>query len=32
MTSEAWREKVTVSMVEAIDKFFAGRTPAVAGR
>lgn len=32
MTSEAWREKVTVSIVEAIDKFFAGRTPAIAGR
>lgn len=32
MTSEAWREKVTVSVVEAIDKFFAGRTPAIAGR
>jgi N-acetylmuramoyl-L-alanine amidase len=32
MTSEAWREKVTVSMVEAIDKYFAGRTPAIAGR
>ncbi len=32
MTSEAWREKVTVSMVEAIDRFFAGRSPAMAGR
>jgi N-acetylmuramoyl-L-alanine amidase len=32
MTSEAWREKVTLSIVEAIDKFFAGRAPAVAGR
>lgn len=32
MTSEAWREKVTVSMVEAIDKFFAGRTATVVGR
>lgn len=32
MTSEAWREKVTVSVVEAIDKFFAGRTPAMAVR
>lgn len=32
MTSEAWREKVTVAVVEAIDKFFAGRTPAMAGR
>ena len=32
MTSEAWREKVTVSIVEAIDKFFAGRSPAMAGR
>ena len=32
MTSEAWREKVAVSVVEAIDGFFAGRAPAVAGR
>lgn len=32
MTSEAWREKVTVSIVEAIDRFFAGRNPAMAGR
>ncbi len=32
MTSEAWREKVTVAVVEAIDKFFVGRTPAMAGR
>lgn len=32
MTSEAWREKVTVAMVEAIDKFFAGRPAAVVGR
>jgi len=32
MTSDAWREKVTVSVVEAIDKFFAARNPSVAGR
>jgi N-acetylmuramoyl-L-alanine amidase len=32
MTSDAWREKVTASVVDAIDKYFAGRTPAVAGR
>lgn len=32
MTSEAWREKVTLSTVEAIDKFFAGRTATVVGR
>lgn len=32
MTSEAWREKVTVAVVAAIDRFFAGRMPAVAGR
>jgi N-acetylmuramoyl-L-alanine amidase len=32
MTSETWREKVTVAMVEAIDKFFAGRPAAVVGR
>jgi N-acetylmuramoyl-L-alanine amidase len=32
MTSEAWREKVTVAIVEAIDKFFVGRMPAMAGR
>jgi N-acetylmuramoyl-L-alanine amidase len=31
MTSEAWRDKVTVSMMEAIDQFFANRT-ANAGR
>jgi N-acetylmuramoyl-L-alanine amidase len=32
MTSEAWREKVTVAMVDAIDKYFSVRAPAVAGR
>lgn len=32
MTSEAWRERVTVSMVEAIDRFFAGRAATVVGR
>ncbi len=32
MTSEAWREKVTAAVVAAIDKFFAERTPTVAGR
>lgn len=32
MTSEAWREKVSAAVVAAIDKFFAGRNPAVAGR
>jgi N-acetylmuramoyl-L-alanine amidase len=31
MTSEAWRDKVTAAMLEAIDQFFAGRT-ANAGR
>jgi N-acetylmuramoyl-L-alanine amidase len=32
MTSEAWQEKVTVAIVDAIDKFFVGRMPAIAGR
>jgi N-acetylmuramoyl-L-alanine amidase len=32
MTSEAWQGKVAVSVMEAIDKYFAARTPAVAGR
>ena len=32
MTSEAWREKVSLSAVEAIDKFFVGRTSTVVGR
>jgi len=32
MTSETWREKVSAAVVAAIDKFFADRTPAVAGR
>jgi len=32
MTSEAWREKVTAAVVVAIDRFFAERTPPVAGR
>lgn len=32
MTSEAWREKVSRSVVEAIDKFFASRTSTVVGR
>jgi len=32
MTSEAWREKVTVSITEAIERFFAGRNPAMAVR
>lgn len=32
MTSDAWREKVTVGIVEAIDKYFAGRTAAFVGR
>ncbi|MGE3147389.1 MAG: N-acetylmuramoyl-L-alanine amidase [Pseudorhodoplanes sp.] len=32
MTSDAWREKVSRSVVEAIDKFFASRTSTVVGR
>ncbi|HRF10498.1 MAG TPA: N-acetylmuramoyl-L-alanine amidase [Xanthobacteraceae bacterium] len=32
MTSEAWREKVSRSVVEAIDKFFASRTSTLVGR
>jgi N-acetylmuramoyl-L-alanine amidase len=32
MTSESWQEKVTVSAVEAIDKFFAGRITSAVGR
>ncbi len=32
MTSDAWREKVSRSVVEAIDKFFAHRTSTVVGR
>lgn len=32
MTSETWREKVSAAVVAAIDKFFADRAPAIAGR
>lgn len=32
MTSTVWREKVAVAMAAAIDKYFANRAPAVAGR
>jgi N-acetylmuramoyl-L-alanine amidase len=32
MTSEAWREKVSVAAVAAIDKFFGARTATVVGR
>lgn len=32
MTSETWREKVSATVVVAIDKFFADRAPAIAGR
>jgi N-acetylmuramoyl-L-alanine amidase len=32
MTSDVWREKVSHSVVEAIDKFFASRTSTVVGR
>ncbi|MBS4082166.1 MAG: N-acetylmuramoyl-L-alanine amidase [Rhizobiales bacterium] len=32
MTSETWREKVSATVVVAIEKFFADRAPAIAGR